>query len=171
MNRLARLSFRLSRVAVSTPRVIPSLVSFRRAASSGPALHTNFDTTISNYPTAHDLDPSDKSDYEKYVTYWRGHFEKVEDDFELERGLNHIFATDWVPSVEVIAEALRASRKLNTYATAVRILEALEGKAHGKDQYQNYLKELKPLLEELGVSDLKELGEFDFVREKKWHMQ
>ncbi|TPX67679.1 hypothetical protein SpCBS45565_g03535 [Spizellomyces sp. 'palustris'] len=138
---------------------------------AGPALHTDLDATLANYPTAHDLDPSEKSDYDKYVTYWRRHFQSVEDDFELERGLNHIFATDWVPSVDVISDALQATRKLNSFATAVRVLEALEGKAHSKDQYANYLKELKPLLEELGVVEKKDLGAFDFVREKRWWME
>lgn len=133
--------------------------------------HNLFFTRHPLDPTAHDLDPSDKSAYEKYVSFWRRHFQTAEDDFELERGLNHIFSTDWVPSVEVIADALRASRKMNTFATAVRILEALEGKAHNKGQYDQYIKELKPLLEELGVVEKKDLGAFEFVREKRWWME
>ncbi|KAJ3182196.1 Cytochrome c oxidase subunit 6 [Gaertneriomyces sp. JEL0708] len=135
---------------------------------SGPAGHTSLDPTIANYPTAHDLDPADKSSYEKYVSYWRRHFQEVEDDFELERGLNHIFATDWVPSLEVIQDALQASRKINTFATAVRILEALENKVSSRSQYDQYLKALQPLLSELGVVPKNDLGQFDFVREKRW---
>ena len=70
--------------------------------------------------------------------------------------------------MDVISDALRAARKMNTFATAVRVLEALEGKAHSKDQYQQYLKELKPLLEEMGVTEVKDLGNFELVREKRW---
>ncbi|KAI9101932.1 cytochrome c oxidase, subunit VA/VI [Phlyctochytrium arcticum] len=156
--------------ALCSPARIVAAPVFRRNLA-GPAHHSNLDSTVANYPTAHDLDPSNKSDYEKYVTHWRSHFQSVEDDFELERGLNHIFATDWVPSTDVIADALKAARKLNTFATAVRIMEALDGKCHSADQYSKYMDSLKPLLEELGVGELKALGDFDFVREKKWHMQ
>lgn len=74
--------------------------------------------------------------------------------------MNHIFAADWVPTVEVLEEALKASRRLNTFATAVRILEALEEKVYKKEQYQLYLRELQPLLTELGVVEKKGLGEF-----------
>jgi cytochrome c oxidase subunit 5a len=81
--------------------------------------------------------------------------------------LNHIFAADWVPSVNVITEALKASRRLNTFATAVRIIEALKDKAYKKEQYEAYIKELKPLLEDLGVPERSELGDFMVVRDRK----
>ena len=114
-----------------------------------------------------ELSPSNKKDYDAYVQKWHKHFATCDDDFELERGLNHIFAADWVPSVEVLAEALKASRRLNTFATAVRILEGLEGKVYKKEQYAAYLAELKPLLEELGVPQKSELGDFVVVRDRK----
>jgi cytochrome c oxidase subunit 5a len=69
----------------------------------------------------------------------------------LERGLNHIFAADWVPSVDVVEEALRASRRLNCFATGVRVLEALEDKVDDKKVYQQYQSALRPLVEELGL--------------------
>ena len=114
------------------------------------------------------LDPASSKDYNAYVEKWSTHFKTCEDDFELERGLNHIFAADWVPSVGVIEEALKASRRLNTFATAVRILEALEQKAYKKEHYTEYIKELSPLLTELGVPQRKELGEYEIVRHKKF---
>lgn len=113
------------------------------------------------------MSPSNKKDYDSFVSQWHSHFKSVDEDFELERGLNHIFAADWVPSVEVIEEALKASRRLNTFATAVRILEALEDKVYKKDQYQTYLRELKPLLEEYGIVDKNGLGVFLPYRERK----
>ena len=66
-----------------------------------------------------------------------------------------------------MAEAIKASRRLNTFATAVRILEGLEGKVYKKEQYTAYLAELKPLLEELGVPQKSELGDFTVVRDRK----
>jgi cytochrome c oxidase subunit 5a len=99
------------------------------------------------------------------------HFKSVEDDFELERGLNHIFAADWVPSVELIAEALKASRRLDTFATAVRILEGLEEKAYKKEQYQQYIRHLSPLLTELGIVEKKDIGEFKIYRDRNPWME
>ncbi|KAJ3146527.1 Cytochrome c oxidase subunit 6 [Geranomyces variabilis] len=151
--------------------LIARAMSASATSSTGPAGHSSLDPTITNYPTAHDLDPNAKNDYDKYVSYWRKHFQTVEDDFELERGLNHIFATDWVPSADVIADALRAARAQNSFATAVRTLEALQSKTHNDKQYQQYLQELRPLLNELGIPEKKELGTFAFVREKRWWME
>ena len=72
--------------------------------------------------------------------------------FELQRGLNNCFAYDLVPTVDVVEAALRASRKVNDYATAVRVLEGVREKVENKGQYQQYLDELKPVIEELGES-------------------
>ncbi len=115
-----------------------------------------------------DLDPGNKADYDAYVAQWHRHFKQCGDLYELERGLSHIFAADWVPSVEVLAEALRASRRLHAFPVAVRIVEALEQKVDKVAQYQEYLKALGPLMQELGVPEKKELGAFDFVMEKRW---
>ncbi|KAJ3316343.1 Cytochrome c oxidase subunit 6 [Blyttiomyces sp. JEL0837] len=141
----------------------PSVV---RSAALLPRLTLNINQT--RLYSDHELDPAKKKDYDAYVQQWLTHFNTVEDDFELERGLNHIFAMDWAPSVEVVAEAIKASRRLNTFATAVRVLEALEHKVHNKGQYEAYLKELKPLLEDLGVVDKHGLGEIKVVRQKVW---
>jgi hypothetical protein len=73
------------------------------------------------------------------------------DSFELERGLNHIFAADWVPSVDVVESSLRAARRLNCFATGVRVLEALEDKVDDKKVYAQYQTALRPLVEELGL--------------------
>ncbi|KAI8900893.1 cytochrome c oxidase, subunit VA/VI, partial [Globomyces pollinis-pini] len=113
-----------------------------------------------------ELDPANSKDYDAFVEQWHSHFKKCDDDFELERGLNNVFAADWVPSVEIISEALKASRRLNTFATAVRIIEALEEKAYKKEQFQAYLKELKPLLDEYGVPTKSELGPFAVTYER-----
>ena len=93
-------------------------------------------------------------------------FKNVDEDCELERGLNLVFTYDWVPSIEVVEEGIKASRRLNSFPTAVRILEAIEEKVEKKAQYEQYLRELKPLLEEYGIVEKNELGAFNYVRDK-----
>ncbi|KAI4197652.1 MAG: hypothetical protein LQ350_005807 [Teloschistes chrysophthalmus] len=73
----------------------------------------------------------------------------------LQRNLNNCFAYDLVPSPDVIAAALRAARRVNDYPTACRIFEGIQAKVENQHQYEEYLHDLKPLREELGV-DLKE---------------
>jgi cytochrome c oxidase subunit 5a len=84
---------------------------------------------------------------ERYVNF----FQTAEDLFEVQRGLNNCFAHDLVPAPAVVESALRASRRVNDYATAVRIFEGVKEKVENKSQYQAYLEELKPIREELGV--------------------
>ncbi|KAH8992356.1 COX5A-domain-containing protein [Lactarius akahatsu] len=75
----------------------------------------------------------------------------------VQRGLNNCFAHDLVPAPTVVESALRASRRVNDYATAVRILEGIKEKVENKAQYQAYLDELKPVREELGIDTKEEL--------------
>jgi cytochrome c oxidase subunit 5a len=84
---------------------------------------------------------------ERYVNF----FQSAEDLFEVQRGLNNCFAHDLVPAPAVVESALRASRRVNDYATAVRILEGIKEKVENKTQYQAYMDELKPVREELGA--------------------
>lgn len=79
----------------------------------------------------------------------------MQDLFELQRGLNNAFAQDLVPSPEVIEKALQASRRVNDYATAVRVFEGLKHKVENPKQYEQYVQYLEPVRKELGV-DLRE---------------
>lgn len=47
--------------------------------------------------------------------------------------------------------ALKAARRVNDYPTAVRIFEGIKAKVENKGQYEEYIQELKPLKEELGI--------------------
>lgn len=85
---------------------------------------------------------------DRYVAFFQG----AQDLFEVQRGLNNCFAHDLVPSPSVIEAAVRAARRVNDYATTVRIFEGIKEKVENKQQYQAYLDELKPLREELGMS-------------------
>ncbi|OAX35086.1 COX5A-domain-containing protein [Rhizopogon vinicolor AM-OR11-026] len=90
---------------------------------------------------------------DRYVTFFQG----AQDLFEVQRGLNNCFAHDLVPSPGVVEAALRAARRVNDYATAVRVFEGIREKVENKQQYQAYLDELKPVREELGIDTKEDL--------------
>ena len=102
-------------------------------------------------PSSSHAQESFESFSERYVTF----FQNAEDLFEVQRGLNNCFAHDLVPASSVIEAALRASRRVNDYATAVRIFEGIKEKVENKSQYQAYLDELKPVRDELGMLPLR----------------
>jgi cytochrome c oxidase subunit 5a len=90
----------------------------------------------------------------RYVDF----FQKAEDQFDVQRGLNNIFAHDFVPTVEVCRSALLACRRINDYATAVRLFEGIKDKVPKKSQYQEYVKELESVKTELGIKTREEIG-------------
>jgi cytochrome c oxidase subunit 5a len=104
------------------------------------------------------------TDDDRYEKFFYG----ANDKFEVQRGLNNVFAYDLVPSVRVIESALRACRRgkshlrrflrwqlinlVADYSTSVRVFEALREKAENTSQYEAYVNELKPVREELGMN-------------------
>ncbi|KAK5070838.1 Cytochrome c oxidase subunit 6 [Lithohypha guttulata] len=86
------------------------------------------------------------------VYRYEAEFDKVQDVFELQRNLNNAFAYDLVPSPGVVIAALKAARRVNDYPTAVRIFEGIKAKVENIHQYEEYLAELKPIREELGIN-------------------
>lgn len=75
-----------------------------------------------------------------------------------------------MPSPSVITAALKAARRVNDYPTAVRVFEGtfnagmhgrhytnkmhagIKAKVENQGQYDEYLKELEPVREELGIN-------------------
>lgn len=102
-------------------------------------------TTARTY-ASHEADESFEGFTARYVSF----FDAVEDLFELQRGLNNCFSYDLVPAPEVIESALRASRRVNDFSTAVRIFDGIKEKVENNKQYEQYLEALKPVREELG---------------------
>ncbi|KAM0335747.1 hypothetical protein ACHAQA_000797 [Verticillium albo-atrum] len=90
--------------------------------------------------------------FEEFSARFEKEFDSVNDVFELQRNLNNAFAYDLVPSPTVVAAALKAARRVNDFATAVRVFEGVKAKVENKGQYEQYLAELKPLREELGLT-------------------
>jgi len=89
--------------------------------------------------------------FEEFTARFEKEFEGVQDVFELQRNLNNAFAYDLVPAPSVLVAALKAARRVNDFPTAVRIFEGIKAKVENSGQYEQYLEELKPLKDELGV--------------------
>ncbi|MCJ1245675.1 Cytochrome c oxidase subunit 6 [Trapelia coarctata] len=149
--RLARQSYSSSLFRPSsTARRLPALVG----ASSGWVTCGSFSTTTKRRADkdAHDSADHHEESFEEFTARYEKEFEAVQDVFELQRNLNNAFAYDLVPSPSVITAALKAARRVNDYPTAVRIFEGIKAKVENKGQYDEYLRDLKPLREELGVN-------------------
>ncbi|KAF8987694.1 COX5A-domain-containing protein [Cyathus striatus] len=121
---------RLARPALSSSRLAPR---FAPAASTRLA-HSHAQESFESFS-------------QRYITF----FQNAEDLFEVQRGLNNCFAHDLVPSPQVIEAAVRAARRVDDYATAVRVFEGVKEKVENKAQYEAYVDELKPVREELGI--------------------
>lgn len=140
----------VSSLADSFDSITCTYSSYSLFSSTHPAPTTPFLTAVRfNSGGAH---ASETESYEAFNERYQSFFTSVSDVFELQRGLNNCFAYDLVPRTDVIEAALRASRKVDDYATAVRILEGVKEKVENKSQYKAYLEELKPVIQELGES-------------------
>ncbi|CAJ0769843.1 20373_t:CDS:1, partial [Entrophospora sp. SA101] len=104
------------------------------------------------YSSGHE-DESFDAFTERYIKFFDG----VDDRFELQRGLNNCFAYDLIPSPTVIEASLKAARRVNDYSIAVRVFEGLKQKVENDGQYNDYLEELTPIKEELGILTKEEM--------------
>nr|XP_033776619.1 cytochrome c oxidase subunit 5A, mitochondrial isoform X2 [Geotrypetes seraphini] len=97
---------------------------------------------------------------EEFDARWVTYFNKPDiDAWELRKGMNTLIGYDLVPEPKIIDAALRACRRLNDLASAIRILEAIKDKAGPhKEIYPYVIQELRPTLDELGISTPEELG-------------
>ncbi|XP_016888242.1 cytochrome c oxidase subunit 5Aa [Cynoglossus semilaevis] len=97
---------------------------------------------------------------EEFDARWITYFNKQDiDAWELRKGMNTLIGYDLVPEPKILDAALRACRRLNDMASAIRILEAVKHKAGPhKEIYPYVIHELQPTLKELGISTPEELG-------------
>ncbi|XP_058502515.1 cytochrome c oxidase subunit 5A, mitochondrial [Solea solea] len=97
---------------------------------------------------------------EEFDARWVTYFNKQDiDAWELRKGMNTLIGYDLVPEPKIIEAVLRACRRLDDFASAVRVLEAVKDKAGPhKDIYPYLIQELQPVLKELGISTPEELG-------------
>ncbi|XP_072881554.1 cytochrome c oxidase subunit 5A, mitochondrial-like [Hemitrygon akajei] len=97
---------------------------------------------------------------EEFDARWVTYFNKPDiDDWELRKGMNTLIGYDLVPEPKILDAALRACRRLNDLASAIRILEAVKNKAGPhKEIYPYVIQELRPTLTELGIPTPEEIG-------------
>lgn len=101
----------------------------------------------------------DETDEEFDARYERYFSRPDLDGWDLRKGLTDLQGMDLVPEPKILIAALKACRRLNDFALTVRMLEAVKVKCAGNMEIYNYIiQELRPTLDELGVSTPEELG-------------
>ncbi|XP_003739765.1 cytochrome c oxidase subunit 5A, mitochondrial [Galendromus occidentalis] len=92
--------------------------------------------------------------------HFEAYFKRADlDPWLLRKGLYDIHRRDMIPNPEICKTILKACRKLDDYALTTRFLEALKFKCRGEPALLAFiLKEIKPTMDELGVSTLEEMG-------------
>ncbi|XP_051012417.1 cytochrome c oxidase subunit 5A, mitochondrial-like [Acomys russatus] len=95
---------------------------------------------------------------EEFDACWLTYFNKPDiDAWELRKGMNTLVGYDLVPEPKIIDAHLGACRWLNDFASAVRILEVKDKAGPHKEIYPYVIQELRPTLNELGISTPEEL--------------
>uniref|UniRef100_T1II41 Cytochrome c oxidase subunit 5A, mitochondrial n=1 Tax=Strigamia maritima TaxID=126957 RepID=T1II41_STRMM len=82
------------------------------------------------------------------------------DHWEIRKAMNDLQGMDLVPEPKIMIAALKACRRLNDFALAVRFLEAVKHKCGSqvKEIYPYLIGEIKPTLDELGISTPEKMG-------------
>lgn len=94
---------------------------------------------------------------QRYINY----FSRPDiDGWEIRKGMTDIHALDLVPEPSIVIAALKACRRVNDYALAVRILESVNHKCgpSKKTIWPYIVQEIKPACEELGILLPEEMG-------------
>lgn len=100
---------------------------------------------------------SDEEFDRRYETY----FNRPDiDGWEIRKGMNDLLGMDLIPDPKIIVAGLKACRRVNDYALAVRWLEGCKDKCGDKvnEIYPYLLNEIRPTLNELGVLTPEEMG-------------
>lgn len=98
-------------------------------------------------------DPEFDNRYENYFN------RKDIDGWEIRKGMTDLLRMDLIPDPKIVVAALKACRRVNDYALTTRWLEGVKDKcAADPSIYKWVLEEIKPTLDELGVSTPDELG-------------
>nr|CAH0113620.1 unnamed protein product [Daphnia galeata] len=102
---------------------------------------------------------STESDVEFDARYESFFNRKDIDGWECRKAMNDLSGMDLVPEPRIVIAALNACRRLNDIALAIRFLETVKDKCGGKAEIFPYiLQEIRPTLNQLGLSTPEELG-------------
>ncbi|XP_053969535.1 cytochrome c oxidase subunit 5A, mitochondrial-like [Anastrepha ludens] len=96
-----------------------------------------------------------------FIKRFEDFFNRCEiDGWDLRQGMNDILGYDVVPGPKIIEAGLRACRRLNDIALAIRWIEACKDRCGDKvDQIYPYLlSNIRPTLNELGIPTPEELN-------------
>lgn len=106
---------------------------------------------------SHQATETDDEFDSRYEAYFN---RKDIDGWEIRKAMNDLAGMDLVPEPKIINAALRACRRVSDFALAVRFLEAVKSKCgtRVKEIYPYILQEIRPTLDELGISTPEELG-------------
>jgi len=98
---------------------------------------------------------------EEFDARYEAYFNRPDiDGWEARKVMNELIGMDLVPEPKIIIAGLKACRRLNDYALAIRWLEGCKDSCGGeKDKIYPYLlQEIRPTLNELGIDTPEELG-------------
>jgi len=111
---------------------------------------------------------------EEFDQRWIKFFQRPEmDEWWLHKGMTEVFQADAMPEPVIMIEALKAARKVNDYAAAVRFLEIMHFKCgrRVKEVWPYVMQEIQPTLDELGISTPAQMG-YDkpeyFIPDESW---
>lgn len=103
---------------------------------------------------------STESDAEFDARY-EAYFNRADiDGWECRKAMNDLLGMDLVPEPKIIIAGLKACRRINDYALAIRWLEGCKDKCGNQvgTIYPYLLQEIRPTLTELGIETPEELG-------------
>uniref|UniRef100_A0A348G665 Cytochrome c oxidase subunit 5A, mitochondrial n=1 Tax=Odontomachus monticola TaxID=613454 RepID=A0A348G665_ODOMO len=150
--------------------VVTRMTSAARTSLLAPRSATAVTGTQSTR-ASHDSKETDEEFDERYVKF----FNRSDiDHWEIRKAMNDLAGMDLVPEPKIICAALRACRRLNDFALAVRFIESVKDKAgpHVNTIYPYIVQEIKPTLDELGINTPEQLGydEPELAVESVYHM-
>ncbi|XP_033328132.1 cytochrome c oxidase subunit 5A [Megalopta genalis] len=113
---------------------------------------------VQNVRASHDEPDENEEDFNQRYTAYLNRPEI--DHWETRQVMNSLAGMDLIPDPTIICAAMRACRRLNDYALAVRFLEVVKDKCGNRlnEIYPYILQEIKPTLEELGINTPEQLG-------------
>ncbi|KJH52574.1 cytochrome c oxidase subunit Va [Dictyocaulus viviparus] len=135
-------------------------------------------STSSNLSNKDDI--MEKWPAERFDNHFINYFNRPEiDGWEIRKALTELQDFDVIPDPKVVEAALRACRRVNDFALCVRFLEAIKIKCGSKKNrkliYTYIINEVRPVLDELGISTPEELGydkpEFFIPQPECWYAE
>ncbi|CAG9804394.1 unnamed protein product [Chironomus riparius] len=117
-------------------------------------------TRIAGVQSVRNSSHSTETDVEFDARY-EAYFNRADiDAWEARKAMNDLLGMDLVPEPKIVSAGLKACRRLNDYALAIRWLEGVKDSCgpHVNTIWPWMVQEIRPTLTELGVETPEELG-------------